>query len=178
VKFVENGSAFKRGLAQLQPGDTVVASQLAGSFTLPRNKQRKLAFIAGGIGITPFRSMLDELLERGEARDITVLYGTNRIDEIAYAETLERAREELGIETSYAVRDPDGATPGMTIGMIDEAMIRRCVPDFADRSWSPRAARRCAGWACRRAGSGPTSFPASYDRPERPIPPAAVVIPK
>ena len=135
VKFAPNGSAFKRGLAQLRPGDQVVASQLAGSFTLPRNKQRKLVFIAGGIGITPFRSMLDNLLERGEARPITVLYGNNRIDEIAYADILKQAREELGIPTYYAVRDGSGATPDMTVGLVDEAMIRHRVPDFAERTF-------------------------------------------
>ena len=135
VKFAPNGSAFKRGLAQLQPGDQIVASQLAGSFTLPRNRQRKLAFIAGGIGITPFRSMLDELLEHGEARPIVVLHGNNRIDEIAYAEVLQRAREELGIPTYYAVRDGAGATPDMTVGFVDEAMIRLRVPDFRERTF-------------------------------------------
>lgn len=135
VKFAAKGSAFKRGLAQLQPGQQIVASQLAGSFTLPRNPRRKLAFIAGGIGITPFRSMLDDLVERGEARSITVLYGNNRIDEIAYADVLKRAREALGIHTHYAVRDPEGASPGMHVGFIDEAMIRDAVPDFRERTF-------------------------------------------
>ncbi|HZY50856.1 MAG TPA: RnfABCDGE type electron transport complex subunit D, partial [Devosia sp.] len=133
VKFAPNGSAFKRGLSQLQPGDQIVASQLAGSFTLPRNKRRKLAFIAGGIGITPFRSMLDDLLERGEARPIKLLYGNNRIDEVAYADVLKRAREELGIPTYYAVRDPEGATSDMTVGYIDAAMIEERVPDYRER---------------------------------------------
>jgi ferredoxin-NADP reductase len=135
VKFAPNGSAFKRGLAQLQPGDQIVASQLAGSFTLPRNKQRKLAFIAGGIGITPFRSMLGELLERGEKRPIAVLYGNNRIDEIAYADLLKRARQELGIPTYYAVLDGAGASSGITVGLVDEAMIRARVPDFRERTF-------------------------------------------
>ena len=135
VKFAPNGSAFKRGLSQLQPGDQIVASQLAGSFTLPRDRQRKLAFIAGGIGITPFRSMLDDLLERGEARPITVLYGNNRIDEIAYADILKQARERLAIPTYYAVRDGAGVTGDMTVGFVDEAMIRSRVPDFRERTF-------------------------------------------
>jgi ferredoxin-NADP reductase len=135
VKFAPNGSAFKRGLAQLQPGDQIVASQLAGGFTLPRNPNRKLVFIAGGIGITPFRSMLGELLARGEARPITILYGNNRIEEIAYADLLKRAREELSIPTHYAVRDGTGAAPDMTIGFIDAEMIRTRVPDLGERTF-------------------------------------------
>jgi ferredoxin-NADP reductase len=133
VKFAPDGSAFKRGLAQLQPGDQIVASQLAGSFTLPHNPRRKLAFIAGGIGITPFRSMLEHLLERGEVRPISLLYGSNSIDEFAYADILKRAREELGIQTWYAVRDPAGATAEMTVGLVDAQMIQRRIPDYRER---------------------------------------------
>jgi ferredoxin-NADP reductase len=135
VKFAPDGSAFKRGLARLQPGDRVVASQLAGSFTLPRNPKRKLAFIAGGIGITPFRSMFEDLLECGEARPITLLYGNNSIDEIAYADVLKRALQELGIRTFYAVRDGAGATDDMTVGLVDADMIRARVPDYRERTF-------------------------------------------
>ena len=135
VKFVENGSAFKRGLAELRPGDKIVASQLAGEFTLPRRVDRKLAFIAGGIGITPFRSMIEQLLEDGERRPITILYGNNRIEEIAYPELLKRARHELGIHTYYSVREAANAPPEVHVGFIDEGMIVRCVPDYLQRTF-------------------------------------------
>ncbi|HTJ55958.1 MAG TPA: RnfABCDGE type electron transport complex subunit D [Devosiaceae bacterium] len=133
VRLSPKGSAFKRELAELRPGDSIVASQLAGSFVLPRDPRQKLVFIAGGIGITPFRSMLGELLERDEARPITVLYGNGSIGEIAYGDILEAAARRLGINTHYAVLNRDGATPDMTIGFIDEETIRSCVPDFRDR---------------------------------------------
>jgi ferredoxin-NADP reductase/Na+-translocating ferredoxin:NAD+ oxidoreductase RnfD subunit len=133
VKFSAAGSAFKRELAELRRGDTIVASQLAGSFTLPRNPDRKLVFIAGGIGITPFRSMLKELIDRDESRPIIVLYGNRRASEIAYGDVLEVAKARLGIPTYHAVIDPAGATPYMTIGLIDASMIRAKVPDFAQR---------------------------------------------
>jgi hypothetical protein len=42
-------------------------------------------------------------------RPIVVLHGNNRIDEIAYADVLREAREQLGIPTYYAVRDGAGA---------------------------------------------------------------------
>jgi ferredoxin-NADP reductase/Na+-translocating ferredoxin:NAD+ oxidoreductase RnfD subunit len=133
VKFAPNGSAFKSALAELRPGDRIVASQLAGSFTLPRNPKKKLAFIAGGIGITPFRSMLGDLLDRSEARPIVVLYGNNRVEEIAYAGLLQRAEQELDIPTYHVVRNANGATADMHMGLIDEAIIRRRIPDFRER---------------------------------------------
>jgi ferredoxin-NADP reductase/Na+-translocating ferredoxin:NAD+ oxidoreductase RnfD subunit len=135
VKFSAAGSAFKRELAELKPGDSIVASQLAGSFTLPRDPDRKLVFIAGGIGITPFRSMLKDLLDHAESRPVIVLYGNRRADEIAYRDVLEDAEENLGIPTHHAVMEALGASPDMTIGLIDEAMIRAKVPDFAERTF-------------------------------------------
>ncbi|HVY51065.1 MAG TPA: hypothetical protein VHA07_05830 [Devosia sp.] len=135
VKFAANGSAFKRALADLRPGQRIVASQLAGSFTLPRNRKRKLCFIAGGIGITPFRSMLRELLDRNERRDIVVLYGSGSAREVAYADLLAEAETELGIRTHIAVLDPTGAPDDMRAGFIDEAMVRETVPDFAARTF-------------------------------------------
>ena len=63
----------------------------------------KLAFLAGGIGITPFRSMLQYLLDRNEARPIVVLYGNERQQDIAYRDVLDAARRELGIRTVHAV---------------------------------------------------------------------------
>ena len=63
VKFYPNSSSFKKSLLFLNPGDKIVASQLAGDFVLPKDKNKKLVFIAGGIGITPFRSMIKYLLD-------------------------------------------------------------------------------------------------------------------
>jgi len=135
VKFYPRASAFKRELSELRVGDTIAASQLAGSFTLPKDPERKLVFIAGGIGMTPFRSMLEELIADGEPRPIIVLYGNGRVADIAYAEVLEQAQSQLGIPTYHAVMDPKGASRDMTIGFIDEKMIRAKVPDFTERTF-------------------------------------------
>ena len=103
VKFYPASSAFKRGAGAMKPGDTIHASQVAGDFTLPANPETKLAFLAGGIGITPFRSMLQYLLDRKEARPIVVLYGNESQQDIAYRDVLDAAERELGIRTVYAV---------------------------------------------------------------------------
>jgi ferredoxin-NADP reductase len=131
VKFYSASSAFKRRLAAMSPGDTIYASQLAGDFTLPADSRRKLAFLAGGIGITPFRSMLQDLLDRRDARPVVVLYGNERQQDIAYRDVLERAERELGIRTVHAVaRDP---APGQYPGVVDARLVRQAIPDFRER---------------------------------------------
>eukprot|EP01037_Dinobryon_pediforme_P041689 gene41689-51619_t len=54
VKFYPEPSAFKRALAEMQPGDSLYGARVEGDFTLPRAADAKLAFIASGIGVTPF----------------------------------------------------------------------------------------------------------------------------
>jgi ferredoxin-NADP reductase/Na+-translocating ferredoxin:NAD+ oxidoreductase RnfD subunit len=135
VKFYDSPSAFKRTLAGMRPGDTIYASHLAGHFTLPANHQEKLAFIAGGIGVTPFRSMVQDMLDRRDQRSVVMLYGNTTIDEIAYSDIFERAGDELDVRTVYAVAE--GTIEGSNVhrGFIDEALIRREIPDYRDRSF-------------------------------------------
>lgn len=144
VKFYPGASSFKRALLAMSPGSEIVASQLAGEFVLPVNKREKLVFMAGGIGITPFRSMIRDLLDRGEKRPITVLYSNRTAPEIVYADVLEAAREQLGIRTVYTLTDRDCVPPdwrGAT-GRVDAEMIERTVPDYRERTFylsGPRA---------------------------------------
>ena len=133
VKFYPQSSAFKRGLGTMKPGSTIHASQLAGDFTLPSDPKVKIAFLAGGIGITPFRSMLQFLIDRKEVRPIVVLYGTESQQDIAYRELLGCARRELGIKTFHAVAK--GAGRGQYPGYIDARLVRITMPDYLERTF-------------------------------------------
>jgi glycine betaine catabolism B len=114
-----------------------VASQLAGDFVLPSSRQEKLVFMAGGIGITPFRSMIRDLLDRKEARPITVLYSSKAAPEIVYADVLEEARKELGIKTVYTLTDANCVPPDWQggTGRFDAEMIAKAVPDYCERTF-------------------------------------------
>jgi ferredoxin-NADP reductase len=133
VKFYPQSSAFKRALGAMKPGATIHASQLAGDFTLPSDPKTKIAFLAGGIGITPFRSMLQYLIDRKEVRPIVVLYGTEGQDDIAYRDVLGLARRELGIRTFHAVAN--GAERGQYPGYIDARLVRLTMPDYLERTF-------------------------------------------
>jgi ferredoxin-NADP reductase len=137
VKFYENPSSFKRHLAAMQEGDTIVASQRSGDFTLPADAKEKLVFVAGGIGITPFRSMLKYLADTGERRDIVMLYSNRSAEDIAYADILEEARERIGVRTLYVLTDTENIPPAWQglQGRITPEAIRREIPDFGERTF-------------------------------------------
>jgi len=136
VKFEETGSSFKRALAAHAAGRTpIVAALVAGDFTLPRDADRKLAFIAGGIGITPFRSMVKYLTDRGEDRDVVLLYANRRYEEIVYRTVFQAAAQALHFRAVYVLSDSSSAPPSWDgdVGRIDAAMIARQIPDYFDR---------------------------------------------
>jgi ferredoxin-NADP reductase/Na+-translocating ferredoxin:NAD+ oxidoreductase RnfD subunit len=131
-KFYDKGSSFKDGLQHLQSGDKLMAGQLAGDFVLPHNLQQKLAFLAGGIGITPFRSMAKFLIDTPQQRDIMLLYMNKTAEEIVYRDIFEAAAP-LGLRTVYTLTDsqPKGWT-GRS-GRIDGSMVRQEIPDYPER---------------------------------------------
>lgn len=137
VKFYPDSSSYKKTLLTLPVGSQIAAGQLAGDFTLPKDKSKKLVFIAGGIGITPFRSMIKYLLDTKERRDIILLYSNKEKSEIVYHFLFEQAKEKLGIKTFYTLTDKQKVPAdwkGMT-GRIDSQKIKELVPVFNERTF-------------------------------------------
>ena len=152
VKFQSGGehgpSSFKKIMLALQPGDGMMAGSLAGDFTLPggfgtannframrsgpTGAPKKVAFLAGGIGVTPFRSMIkyaSDLAKEGKGKsyDLVLLYSNRKSDEIAYREVFDEAARTVGLKTFYLNTETDGRA--------DAASIRRDIPDWHERTF-------------------------------------------
>lgn len=137
VKFYENGSSYKKALLSMERTKSIVASQRAGDFVLPRSGDEKLVFIAGGIGITPFRSILKYLIDKGEKRDIILFYSNSKASEIVYKDIFGVAEKELNLKVVYTLTDLDQIPKGWNgrTGRINEEMIKEEVPDFPNRKF-------------------------------------------
>ena len=127
VKVGTPSSSFKKKLINLGIGQKIVAGQLIGDFTLPKDPNKKLVLIAGGIGITPYRSMIQYLVDTNQKRDIIVLYSAKSAYEFVYADILEAAKQQLGIKTIYVDTE--------TQGHFDSARLAKEIPDFKDRTF-------------------------------------------
>ncbi len=136
VKFYDNSSSFKKKLNSMEIGETVTASQVAGEFTIPEDKNKKLVWIAGGIGVTPFRSMAKSLFDTGEKRNVVLFFSNRTAKDIVYKEIFDSAKN-LGLKTIYAVGDLAGVPPqeNIRVGMINAEMITKEVPDFKERAF-------------------------------------------
>lgn len=130
-------SAFKQRLLALGPQETIVAGQLSGDFVLPDDAQKKLVFIAGGIGVTPFRSMVKYLLDKKEKRDIVFFYACSTVEEFVYQEVFDRAVHELGIRVVYVLTRSEQVPKGWKgeTGHLTEAMLKKYVTDHSERTY-------------------------------------------
>ncbi|HSW79976.1 MAG TPA: RnfABCDGE type electron transport complex subunit D [Candidatus Saccharimonadales bacterium] len=137
VKFYPNGSSYKKTLAAIDGQSLLGATNLGGDFTLPNDKQRNLVFIAGGIGVTPYRSMIKYLLDTNEKRPVTLLYSANTAEDIAYMDVFEQARNILGINVNYTLTRQGAQLPDSRFkaGAITPELIRSTVPDYQNATF-------------------------------------------
>ncbi len=188
-------SAFKRSLAELPVGAEVDVEQPKGDFLLPEDTEQEYVFIAGGIGITVFRSMLRYIAEENLPHRVTLVYSNRDVESTAFLgelQELERANPNLRLVLTMT-EDPswDGETrrvdadflrdhlgddlgaftylvagpPGMVEGDGDDAAGARAFP----RSRSARSASAATEPQTRGSGRALPSSPRHPGRLPRPL---------
>lgn len=134
VKFYDRSSSFKEAMLSMDEESEIVAGQLAGDFVLPANPQQKCVLIAGGIGITPFRSMIKYLLDNGQRRPLVLIYACRASEDFVYYELFQRAHRVCGLQTIYTITDKSQVPASWQghVGYITPGLIQAAVPDYAE----------------------------------------------
>lgn len=131
TRFFPQSSSFKTALRTLRPGREITIFSPEGDFVLPADEKQPLVFIAGGIGITPFRSMIKYLLDENQPRPVTLLYSARAPEDFAFRELFDEAKTKLGLKVVYTVTNQQiGSSWEGRIGLIDENLIRDSVSDL------------------------------------------------
>jgi PAS domain S-box-containing protein len=89
ITFRDSKSIFKKKLLALPSGEKVLVQGPLGMFTLPKDVKRPLVFIAGGIGVTTFMSMLRFLTENKIRQPVSLIYVNSTIERAAYIKELQ-----------------------------------------------------------------------------------------
>lgn len=122
TKFPASGqrtSAFKQYLLQMKPGTKGLISPPMGDFVLPKDKSQPLVFVAGGIGVTPFRSMAKYIKDENLKYPVQLLYTANSSKEFAFTDLLDDVYEVARI-VSEAEPGWDGPVGRLDAGKIKE----------------------------------------------------------
>lgn len=103
TKLADRPSSFKHKLWGLKPGDEVDISEAMGDFVLPKDAGQPLVWIAGGVGITPFHSIVQWLIDTGQSRHIQFLYSVHDKDDLVFSQTWNQPY----IDAQYFIDQPN-----------------------------------------------------------------------
>ncbi|MDO8269421.1 MAG: PAS domain S-box protein [Candidatus Levybacteria bacterium] len=124
VAFRNTGSGFKKTLIQLKKGTTVEITGPQEIISLKKTEGKSVVFIAGGIGITPFLSMIRFATEKKLPQKIILIYGNSERERAAYLEelkNLEKQNPNFKMEVFFA--------------HITKDIIQKSVKDAVDKCY-------------------------------------------
>ena len=128
-------SPYSQALNKLKAGDWARLKMPYGNFTY-EGEYKKLAFLSGGIGITPIRSICKFAADKKLPADIVLLYGNNGEEDIIFKQDFdEMQKTNKNIRVVHTLTAPDidkNLWRGRT-GYINEGMIKDEIPDYAER---------------------------------------------
>ena len=127
-------TAFKRNLNSLPLGSELLLQGPYGWMTLPRNGARPAVLLAGGIGITPFRSLIWNAAESLSPRRIFLFYSVRVPEEAAFLEELQEMERYNGrYKLICTVTQPEKASMSWRgeTGRISIEMLSKWIPDLS-----------------------------------------------
>lgn len=119
---------FSARLAHVAPGTRVIAEGPYGAFTRERRRRRRVALIAGGVGITPVRALLEDL--DAAPGEVVVVYRAAAVEDLLFRDELAALAHERGAELRYVVGDHRHPAAR---GLLSAAHLRELIPDIARR---------------------------------------------
>ena len=125
---------FTRTIKDTRIGEKVFVDGPYGSFTIDRHDHaRAFIFIAGGVGITPFMSMLRTLADRNETRPVALFYANRDSESVIFREELEKIKERLNITLIHVLEKPPEGWGGKT-GYLARTDIEEVIPRGLERN--------------------------------------------
>jgi len=127
-------SDFSRGLESLSPGDSLFIQYPFGKFTLD-DSSSKVAFLSGGIGITPIRSISKYVVDTNLGTDMVLVYANRSIKDIVFREDFDQMQRQYSkLKVAHVLCEP---APNFkcVVGLINAQVIKNEVPDYPQRKF-------------------------------------------
>jgi predicted ferric reductase len=98
-----------------------------GAFSVDRYAAPGYVFLAGGVGITPFLSMLRTLADRGDPRPVLLIYADRSLEEMAYRDEIDRIAERIDLDVVTVLENPPDGWEGES-GLVTPELLERRLP--------------------------------------------------
>ncbi|MBM3123285.1 MAG: hypothetical protein FJZ97_14035, partial [Chloroflexi bacterium] len=155
------GSALKRSLAEMPLGAPISVFGPAGDFVLPVDASAPIVFIAGGIGITPFRSMALDAAARRLPHRLTLIYSNRSQEAAAYhGELAQLAARHPDFRYLPTMTQAENSQPPWTgeRRLVNAEFLREALGDMAHLRFclaGPPGLVKAATEAALAAGADP-----------------------
>ena len=136
IRRVEGGLVSNYLLDELGKGDALESSGPAGHFYHnPLFHDRTMVCLAGGSGITPFMSMIREVIECGLDRTIYLFYGNKDLDDVIFHEQLSALSKRFeNIHYLPVIETPPQGYDGLS-GLITGQLIKQTLADLSGKTF-------------------------------------------
>lgn len=127
-------SDFSRALDSLKAGDQVIIQYPFGKFVLDESAAR-VAFLSGGIGITPIRSICKYAVDRNLGVDIVLVYSNQSVRDIVFKDDFEAMQKSYPLLRIVHVLCETEPGFKCTVGLINGNLIKNEIPDYLQRKF-------------------------------------------
>ncbi len=127
-------SDFSRALDNLKAGDQVVIQYPMGKFILDESSP-KIAFLSGGIGITPIRSICKYAVDKNLGIDMVLVYSNRSVRDIVFKDDFDAMQKSYPLlRVAHVLCETE---PGFkcTVGPINGNLIKNGIPDYLQRKF-------------------------------------------
>ena len=131
-KITESG--FSKGLKSLRINDRLLIRYPFGKFTFEGECER-IAYLSGGIGITPIRSMVKYIVDKKLRTDVYLFYANRTEADIAFKEDFDKMQSEHpNVKVEHVLSQAAASWQGRR-GVINAETIKDCLPDYRQRKF-------------------------------------------
>jgi ferredoxin-NADP reductase len=127
-------TAFKKTLAELELGDEVEVEEPKGDYRLPEDTSSHYVFVAGGIGITVFHSMLCWIADTGAPYRVTLVYSNRDRESTAFLDELQELERTLPDFRLVTIMTDDPGWDGES-RRIDADVLRDHLGELGDSTY-------------------------------------------
>ena len=127
-------TAFKRVLNSLPVGSEILIDEPFGELRLPNSNKKPLVFIAGGIGITPFYSMIKHILKEKLPFKVMLFYSNWQPKDSAFLKellTIAKDEPDITVINTFTAENEIITNWDGERGIINEPMLRKYIADLS-----------------------------------------------
>jgi len=123
---------FTSTIGSTAPGTVAYVDGPFGVFSPDRHPDAAgFVMVAGGVGVAPMMSMLRTFADRGEARPLVLVCGSDTLNDVIFRDELRELEQRLDLRVVHVLREPPPDWQGET-GLVTEDVLRRALPADVD----------------------------------------------